>query len=93
MEDVMDLVALALGSGFLGSAVGHFLALPVLITITAASFVIAVILFMKLKEIGSLVAFMFGVCAVAWNVVMWTTYYIETNQTWLGEFIHQYILR
>jgi uncharacterized membrane protein (DUF106 family) len=77
----------------LGILAGGKLAMHVLILLSGIS--IAIFLYFREvnKEIAVLITLLYTFVAIVFNLAMWATYYITTNQTWLGEFFHDSILR
>lgn len=87
--EILVFVALV-AFGFLS---GYFLATPALIVLTIVAIANGVYLNRTCKELAVLIAMAFNVCATIAILVMWITWYIVTNQHWLGDFGGEYIFR
>jgi hypothetical protein len=88
-----------------GLIAGHTLAFPILIIITGLCFWIGITLSLialkegmdlrdtkgeiKLRPVKR--PWIYGI--LMGTVVMWTIFYVETNQTWVGDTVHNYVLR
>lgn len=76
-----------------GWPAGYFLAVHVLVIITALCFIVGIIMSVKFKEMESLITLIYAGAAILGNVTMWLTYYFVADQTFVGKFIHEHILR
>ncbi len=76
-----------------GFVLGYFFALHALILITLTCIGMGVYLAMTMKEMAGMFTVIFVFCALLGNGTMWVTYYVCTQQTWVGDFLHGYVLR
>ena len=77
----------------LGFVFGYFLALPVLVVLTAISVIIAIYMIVTYEELEKLLGLLFLSGAIITNLVMWGTYYYASGQTWIGVLFHRYVIR
>lgn len=76
-----------------GFVLGYFFQAPVLAIFTSACVIVGIYMAMTLREMATLMTLVFIACAIVANTVMWITYYLVTNQSWLQIFFKTYILR
>lgn len=76
-----------------GFVAGYFLSAEVLIGLTVVAVAVGVAFAVKAREIEKLVAVIYCAGAVIALVAMWVTHYQVTDQTWLGEFFQNQVLR
>jgi amino acid permease len=74
-----------------GFLAGKFLALPVLVIITLICIIAGINLFFTIG--WQLDTLFFSVGAFIFNLAIWGTYYLVTQQQWLGDFLSKYIFR
>lgn len=80
-------------SVLLGWLAGYFLTVPLMVLISVVCLIIVIGMSIRLQEMAGLVTIIFGACAMIGNLVMWATYYIVTDQTFLSDFVQKYITR
>ena len=78
-----------------GFVAGYFLSLYALIAITVLCIVYGTCLVWSLRGGGlaSMVGDIFIGIAIIGNSSMWITYYFSAHQTFIGSFLHTYVLR
>lgn len=89
-EALMLLIMLSILLGWLA---GYFLTVPLMVLISVGCLIIVIIMSIRLQEMAGLVTVIFAALASIGNLVMWATYYIVTDQTFLGDFVQKYITR
>lgn len=79
----------------LGFIVGKYFSLIFLIVVSGVSVIasLAMIFSRENQGLGSLIVMGMVSLTALMNAVMWATYYITTHQTWIGHFLHKFILR
>lgn len=79
----------------LGFIVGKYFSLIFLFVVSGISVIVslAMIFSRENQGLGSLIVMGMVSLTALMNAVMWTTYYITTHQTWIGHFLHKFILR
>ena len=80
-------------SVLLGWLAGYFLTVPLMVLISVVCLIIVIGMSIRLQEMAGLVTIIFGACAMIGNLVMWATYYIVTDQTFVSDFVQKYITR
>ena len=87
---------LIIGSSILvGFVLGYFFAAPALIAVTAICIISAIWLLKdwKNQELGQLFTGSAVIVLIIGNVSTWVTYYLTTEQQWIGQFLHGYVIR
>lgn len=77
----------------IGFMAGKILTIAVLGGITIISVVISIALSWGKQEMEMIPAMIFMLFALFGDLTMWITYYITSNQSWIGNFFNTYIFR
>jgi len=80
-------------AALIGFIIGKFLGFWCLAAVTLLCVAIIIWLTVKMEEKAKIITLVAVSVALVGNGVMWVTYYNATGQTWLGDFVHQHLLR
>lgn len=80
-------------TAIIGFVLGFFFSHWVLGLVTLVSLIIVVWFWLTWEGMEKVLALYASVLVGIFNAIMWATYYMTTKQSWLEEFIHNYILK